>query len=848
MSKSNQGEGPAIGIDLGTTYSCVAVWQNERVEIIVNDQGNRTTPSYVAFTPAQRLVGDAAMNQAACNPSNSVYDAKRLIGRRFSDPLVQSDINLWPFKVIKGPSDKPMIVVNYKGKEKHFAAEEISSMILKKMKEMAEAYLGTTVKNAVVTVPAYFNDSQYKATKDAGGTAGLNFLRIINEPTAAAIAYGIEKMAGNIGKRNVLIFDLGGGTTDVSLLTIENCVFKVKAVAGDTHLGGEDFANRMVKHFIEIFKRQHKVDISDNSKALRRLRTACEKAKRLLSSAIETNIEVDSLHKGIDFSSTITRAKFEELNMDLFKKCIDIVEKCLTDAKMNKSCVHDVVVSGGSSRIPKVQQLLQDFFNGKALCKSINPDEAVAYGAAVQAAILTGIGNEKLQDIVLLDVTPLSLGISVRHTKDMFVLIPRNSSFPAKKERNITTICDNQTSMIISVYEGERARNRDNTFLGEFVLHGIPPAPRGVANAKVCFDIDANGILSVSAKETTNGSMRKITITKYKSRLSSEMINRRVKDAEMYKAKDDKHRKKVNAKAALENYAYKMRNIKMNKSCVHDVVVSGGSSRIPKVQQLLQDFFNGKALCKSINPDEAVAYGAAVQAAILTGIGNEKLQDIVLLDVTPLSLGISVRHTKDMFVLIPRNSSFPAKRERNITTICDNQTSMIISVYEGERARNRDNTFLGEFVLHGIPPAPRGVANAKVCFDIDANGILSVSAKETTNGSMRKITITKYKSRLSSEMINRRVKDAEMYKAKDDKHRKKVNAKAALENYAYKMRNIINDEKIGAKIDPASKKKIKDAIEQVIQWSGGFLHQLQDSELYEDKLKWLQSVCKPISI
>nr|XP_023909297.1 heat shock cognate 70 kDa protein-like isoform X2 [Quercus suber] len=620
MSKSNQGEGPAIGIDLGTTYSCVAVWQNERVEIIVNDQGNRTTPSYVAFTPAQRLVGDAAMNQAACNPSNSVYDAKRLIGRRFSDPLVQSDINLWPFKVIKGPSDKPMIVVNYKGKEKHFAAEEISSMILKKMKEMAEAYLGTTVKNAVVTVPAYFNDSQYKATKDAGGTAGLNFLRIINEPTAAAIAYGIEKMAGNIGKRNVLIFDLGGGTTDVSLLTIENCVFKVKAVAGDTHLGGEDFANRMVKHFIEIFKRQHKVDISDNSKALRRLRTACEKAKRLLSSAIETNIEVDSLHKGIDFSSTITRAKFEELNMDLFKKCIDIVEKCLTDAKMNKSCVHDVVVSGGSSRIPKVQQLLQDFFNGKALCKSINPDEAVAYGAAVQAAILTGIGNEKLQDIVLLDVTPLSLGISV------------------------------------------------------------------------------------------------------------------------------------------------------------------------------------------------------------------------------------LRHTKDMFVLIPRNSSFPAKRERNITTICDNQTSMIISVYEGERARNRDNTFLGEFVLHGIPPAPRGVANAKVCFDIDANGILSVSAKETTNGSMRKITITKYKSRLSSEMINRRVKDAEMYKAKDDKHRKKVNAKAALENYAYKMRNIINDEKIGAKIDPASKKKIKDAIEQVIQWSGGFLHQLQDSELYEDKLKWLQSVCKPISI
>ncbi|KAL4621150.1 hypothetical protein ACB092_06G207300 [Castanea dentata] len=389
---ANHREGLAIGIDLGTTYSCVAVWQNERVEIIVNDQGNRTTPSFVAFTPAERLVGDAAKNQVARNATNSVFDAKRLIGRRFSDPLVQSDINLWSFKVIEGPSDKPMIVVNYKGEEKHFAAEEISSMVLKKMREIAEAYLGTTVKNVVVTVPAYFNDSQRKATKDAGGIAGLNVLRIINEPTAAAIAYGLDKIADSIGKRNVLIFDLGGGTADVSLLSIEKDVFEVKAVAGDTHLGGEDFDNRMVKHFVEIFKRKHKVDISVNSRALRRLRTACEKAKRILSSAIETNIEVDSLYDGVDFFSTITRAKFAELNMDLFRKSIDIVEKCLTDANMNKSCVHDVVVTGGSSRIPKVQKLLQDFFDGKELCKSINPDEAVAYGAAVQAAILTGIG------------------------------------------------------------------------------------------------------------------------------------------------------------------------------------------------------------------------------------------------------------------------------------------------------------------------------------------------------------------------------------------------------------------------------------------------------------------------
>ncbi|KAL4621145.1 hypothetical protein ACB092_06G206900 [Castanea dentata] len=415
---SNQGKGLAIGIDLGTTYSCVAVWQNERVEIIVNDQGNRTTPSYVAFTPVQSLVGDAAMNQVAKNPTNSVFDARRLIGRRFSDPLVQSDINPWPFKVIEGPSDKPIIVVNYKGKEKHFSAEEISSMVLRKMREMAEAYLGTTVKNAVVTVPAYFNDFQRKATMDAGCIAGLNVLRIIKEPTAAAIAYGLEK-SGCVGKKNVLIFDLVGGTADVSLLTIENGVFEVKAVARDTHLGGEDFDNRMVKHFVATIKRKHMVDVSDNPKALRRLRTACEKSKRILSSAIETDIEVDSLYKGIDFSSTITRAKFEELNMDLFKKCIDIVKKCLTDSKMDKNCVHDVVVWGGSSRIPKVQQLLQDFFKGKEICKGINPDEAVAYGAAVQAAILTGKDTEKLQDIVLLDVTPLSLGILTDPTKDI---------------------------------------------------------------------------------------------------------------------------------------------------------------------------------------------------------------------------------------------------------------------------------------------------------------------------------------------------------------------------------------------------------------------------------------------
>ncbi|KAL2460963.1 Heat shock 70 kDa protein 5 [Abeliophyllum distichum] len=395
-------ENKAIGIDLGTTYSCVGVWLNDRVEIIPNDQGNRTTPSYVAFTDTERLIGDAAKNQVAMNPHNTVFDAKRLIGRRFTDPSVQSDMKLWPFKVVPGPGDKPMIVVTYKGEEKQFSAEEISSMVLVKMKETAESFLGYQIKNAVVTVPAYFNDSQRQATKDAGAISGLNVLRIINEPTAAAIAYGLDKKTSRRGEQNVLVFYLGGGTFDVSLLTIEEGIFEVKSTAGDTHLGGEDFDNRLVNHFTAEFRRKHKKDISGNARALRRLRTACERAKRTLSSTTQTTIEVDSLYEGIDFYATITRARFEELCMDLFVKCMEPVEKCLRDAKIDKSQVHEVVLVGGSTRIPKVQQLLQEFFNGKELCKSINPDEAVAYGAAVQAAILTGEGDEKVQDLLCL--------------------------------------------------------------------------------------------------------------------------------------------------------------------------------------------------------------------------------------------------------------------------------------------------------------------------------------------------------------------------------------------------------------------------------------------------------------